>query len=442
MSDQGCFLLQDSDGWQIAAVGTDHATFHRPEYDRDETPESLAQAVEEFVRDRGLSNSSVVIGVSSTSTLAGSFQLRPEDQRARRTLKYELESVLPLAAEEIVADYVCSGKQVFGVSIRIETWLPIIIELEVRGLRVQSISPVALLALQSYLDQAESNPADLVLWQDNATFDLFRCRDKAVSKWCHFQEDAHAATRQLAVESLNHPGAEQCELINTPDGFVKVGSGIEFRDIKTGTLAEHALQTAAAILQGVKSPLVELRREELAAGDPNRAVRGSLQFLYVAAAIFLVALTSVFWIKSAQNQRRTDEALQQQVADFREAFPQSRVPTAVLSRLRSEHAKLAGARRGKGNVEFPVSALHVLFEFLSALPENQRYRFRECRIEDGTIDLDVELRSHNEANVLVSSFENRGFSVTAPTTVQQSEKTISSRIFADIRAADEQEGDL
>lgn len=442
MSAQGYFLLQDSSGWQIAAVGTDDETLHKLQCDCDGPPNVLAEAVEEFIQERGLSNVNIVIGVSSTSALAGSFEVRPEDQRTRRTLEYELESVLPYAAEEVVADFICSGNDVLGVAVRVETWLPIVIELEVRGLRVQSISPVALLALQSYLDQVEPNLPDLILWHDDSTLEMFRCRDGAVTKWCRWYADIQAATRQLAIESLNQIGGARCELINASNELFELDFDIEFSNTETASLAERALQTCAAILDGNRSPLVELRREELAAGDPNRAVRGSLQLLFAAAAIFLIALTSVFWIKSAQYQRRTHELQQQQVAEFRDAFPESRVPAAVLSRLRSEHAKLAGARSGKGVVEFPVSALHVLFEFLSALPENQRYRFRECRIEDGKIDLDVELRSHNEANVLVGSFENRGFSVTAPTTVQQSEKTVTSRIFANIRAADPREEGL
>jgi len=152
-------------------------------------------------------------------------------------------------------------------------------------------------------------------------------------------------------------------------------------------------------------------------------------------------LASVCWFKSVQYQRRSQELQRQQAAAFRTAFPQSRVPTAVLSRLRSEHGKLSAARSWRGEVKLPVSALHVLLEFLSALPDDQRYRFREFRIEDGKIDVDVELRSHNEANVLVSSFENRGFAVSAPTTVQQSQQTVSSRIFADLRSAGGHEGE-
>jgi hypothetical protein len=393
----------------------------------------VAKCVGEFIRDRRWSNTNIVIGVNSTSALAGSFELGDDDPRLRRTLLYDLERILPCAAEEIVADFSFAGNKVFAVALRIDVWLPIVIELEARGFRVQSISPVALMALQSYLDDADDDSTDVVLWQDDREIELFRFHDKSVSAWRHFHADERAVASQLAVESLTRFTPLRCELINTSEQYAQ--NGLECRERETGSVAEHALRTAELVLAGSRSPLIELRREELAAGDPSRPVRGSLHYLYAAAVLLLVAVTSVLWIRSIQYQRRTDELLRQQVTCFKEAFPQSPVPVAILSRLGSERTRLSGARSGNGDVEFPVSALHVLLEFLSALPADQKYRFRECRIEDGRIDLDVEVRSHNEANVLVSSFGKRGFSVTAPTTVQQGPQTVSSRIFAELRAA-------
>ena len=438
MSGKGVFLLQTLGGWRIAVIGAGEATFHELECAADVAPDALAQAVEAYVNERDVSNRNIVIGVSSTSTLTASFEVNPEDQRNRSTLKYELESFLPYAAEEIVADYTASGDGMFGVCVQIRTWLPIVIELESRGMRVQSISPVALMALQSYLGQLATNETEWILWHDEGSFDLFLCRDRTVGKWCHWDEDRNAAARQLTVESLHQPESLRCDLVNMTDDLKEVG---EFHKIETESLSKHAFQSAASILEGSAAPLVELRRDELAAGDPHRAVRGSLRFLFAAAAIFLVALTSVFWVKSMQYQQGLDELQQQQVTTFQQAFPESRMPAGVLSRLHSEHAKLAGARSGKTDIELPVSALHVLFEFLSALPEDQRFRFREFRIENGRVDADVELRSHNDANVLVSSFEKRGFSVSAPATVQEGQRTVASRIFADIRGASRETGE-
>ena len=437
----GWFLLQTSRGWRIAAADPDNPTFHDLECTCDAAPDVLGNTVAAFLEDCGSSAKNIVLGVSSTSAMVGSLEVSLDDQRSLRTLEYELESVLPFAAEEVVADFACNGEHVFGVCVKIEDWLPVVIELEMRGLRVQSISPVALLAMQAYLTQATAQDAELVLWREDPSLDLFHCCGRAVTNWCHWSDDPRAAARQLAVESLSGRQPVRCHIVNAADSVTDLGSGIEFHRVETKSLAEHALQAAASVLEGNSSPSIELRREELAAGDPNRALRGSLRFLYVAAAICLTVLASVFWFKSVQYRWRSEELQRQQAAAFREAFPQARVPAGVLSRLRSEHGKLRSARSWQGDTELPVSALHVLFEFLAALPDQQRYRFREFRIEDGKIDVDVELRSHNGANVLVSSFENRGFAVSAPTTVQQNPQTVSSRIFADLRADSGQGGE-
>ena len=51
----------------------------------------------------------------------------------------------------------------------------------------------------------------------------------------------------------------------------------QFHPVEAPSQAEQALQAAAAVLEGNASPLVELRREELAAGDPNRALREAMR---------------------------------------------------------------------------------------------------------------------------------------------------------------------
>ena len=434
MSYKGVFLLQTSSGWQITVAGGGDGTFDRLECEVHAEPDALAQSAEAYASERDLANRNIVIGVCSQSALTASFVASPEDQRNRSALKYELESFLPFAAEEFVADYVASGDRVLGVCVQIETWLPFVIELESRGWRVQSIVPVALMALQSYLTQATNNASEWILWHDEGCFELFECRDRVARRWVHWNKDPRAVARQLTVELLHQQKPLRCELINAEDGFTERITCVEFQRVETETLSNHALQSATSVLEGSASPLVELRREELAAGDPHRAVRGSLRLLFTAAAVFLVALTSALWIKCLRVNQELAELQQRQVAAFQQAFPRSRVPAAVLSRLRSEHAKLVGARSGKTDVELPVSALHVLFELLGALPEDQRYRFRELRIEDGRVDVDLELRSHNDANLLVSSFESRGFSVSAPASVQEGQRTVASRIFADIRS--------
>lgn len=435
MASKGCLVLQTADGWSATTT-----ELNAHEVWGEGSPADLAKRVADFVAKHRLPPNRILLAVRSQAVLAAGFAAPAADHHDRPTLCYQLESRLPLAAEDFVADFLRAGEHVLGICIDVKTWLPVISELEQRGLRVQSISPAALLALQSLFKQRDGDGYDIVMWQDAGAIELWRRDGERIKGWQHLEPDSRVVARQLAVETLTAGRPLRAVLIN---GSAELRAELEclgLADIELATretksIAKHAAAQAKAVLRGGEAPWIELRREGLAAGDPYRGLRGSLRMLSLAAAVFLITLTGVFFAKSWQFQNQLVRLNSQQAVSYSAAFPGARVPAALVARMKSEHAKLLGSHTAAEDVNIPVPALRVLLELLQALPSRERFVIRELRIEDGQIDLDVHLRQHASVNQVVQSLEARGFSVSAPATARQDDTSVSCRIFGALQLA-------
>jgi len=434
MVGKGCLLLQRTDGWVLAT--TESPGVRQPLMnDSGLAPDALAQHVAEFVTQHELSDDRILLAPASFSVLAARFEASAADQRNRRTLAYRLESSLPLAAEEFVADFFCRGERVLGVALPIDDWLPIVQELDARGLHVQSICPAAMLALQAIQKTHQIDGYDVVVWQDESAAELARFEDRQLGQWHHVPADSRHVARLLAVEMLKRNEPARVALVNaSPETRTACRqleqARIELTEVDAPDLPESAVTAAAAALGGAATPWFDLRRGDLSTGDPHRSIRGPLRLCLVAALLLMITLSGAFLTRSWQNRQQVREFQSQQAKLFHQAFPTTPVPAAILSRLRSEKTKLAGARGDTQNVRLPTPAMSVLFELLAALPERERFRLRELRIENGQLDLDVEVAEHAGVTVIVQALEDRGFEVSAPSTVRQSDDMVSSRIFA------------
>ena len=90
----------------------------------------------------------------------------------------------------------------------------------------------------------------------------------------------------------------------------------------------------------------------------------------------------------------------------------------IRSRLESEVAKLAGSRGQGEEIPVAVPTLRLLKDFLVSLPKDMRYRIVDLRIEQDRLSLEMEVRSHSDADVIASALRKQGFVVDQPRSEQ------------------------
>ena len=439
MSNHSCILLQTSEGWQLASFATQQPVWSRVQGGLEVGPHDLAEAVDRFISQSSLSRR-VLIALASHTTLAMSFEANDSSElRHRRRLSYRLEESIPVAAEDFVADFLVDGTNVCGVAVDPEGLLPIVTALDERDVHVQSIVPMALQALQSLLETGgirEHDPQtfNLIAWQNGSQLEIFRLEQR-LNDWFHLPADAGSLVSWVGAQWLRCSDPLRVLLIDCDLGLqesLQRLDGLKVQSIESVSMMAFAFQGAWATASGKRRPWIELLRGELTMGDPHRSTRGARNLCWAAAALLILAMTIFGAVRSYQYQRQARSSQQRQVAMFQETFPNSRVPTAVVSRLTSEYRKLLGARGEEAAVRLPPSALNVLYKLVAGLPPDLRLQVEQIRIENGQIDLDVKVRSVGAAGQVADAIQNHGFVVEPPTTEQRGTDTVLATIRGDL----------
>lgn len=429
-SNRGSILRQSNAGWQISAALLEPVDWHAMDVADPSDPLLIANAAADFVASHGLSRN-VALALESESVLAAKFIVaNSAERRDRRVMSYRLEELLPVAAEDFAADYLTEGIDILGMATPLRDILPLVMALEEQGLQVQSIAPKAITAMQAFGDFQGMPSSDFVLWQDADCMELFRV-GRRISDWRHLPADSASVVRHFGAVLLRSNSPIHVTLLDV-DPLLRDALGamaeIEVEVVDTLPLDEYARRGAASALVGKSKPWIEFRRDKLVAGDPHRALRREWQWCQWSLALLLISIAFFFGMRGRQYEQQVASLQVKQEALFQQVFPSSRIPNAVLSRLRSERAKLLGARGGDAAVEQPLSALNVLHEFITGIPSDLRLRVQQLRIEDAKVYLDATVRTVGDAGELADALAQQGFAIDPPTTEQFDAKQVSIRI--------------
>lgn len=404
MARSACVLLEETDGWYLGAIdgGANELNMIAP---RSTTGAALAMVVHEQCQLRGFGKTDLVVAVHADSVVFAAFpDAADPTPRDRAALLFQLEPELPFDAEDVVADFAGSDGNLVAVAVRHASLLAFVSAVEDHGLRVQSLVPAALAALQNI-----ANTDGAFVWRRTDAVELVSIRNDDLHFWRHLPGDAKATARELRVRGLSTP-----VLISDSDSDPDYEADEFAQAITAGatlqsSLAAEVTQFATRLLSGHASPWIELRRGALANGDPNRPFRSSLNLLTVAGFALLVLFIAACWWRAAKFNDEAQRYAQQQRELYKSAFPGKRLPRAPMSRLRSEHAKLLGAR-GAGEVQLPVSVVEPTYQVLTGLKPH-RARVSELRVHDGGFDLTVQMKDFNDVAALKRSMEAQGFAV-------------------------------
>jgi hypothetical protein len=163
-------------------------------------------AVVEAMRSAGYVNQPVLFAVPSDWCLCATVALSNRRLlRNRQALAYALEEQLPLAAEDMVCDFVTHESSVFGVAIDLSILLPVVRALEEAGLAVTTISPSALLILRQLMSQIAQPANGPIVMVRRDQCDFFLVSSKRPTQWRNIRADHVELRREITAHRLLHP---------------------------------------------------------------------------------------------------------------------------------------------------------------------------------------------------------------------------------------------
>jgi hypothetical protein len=391
---------------------------------------SSAAAVANALKGLGYDGEPVVIGLSSNDCLpvtAKSSELSAAGDR--QAFLYQLEEFLPLAAEEMVADYQLSQDRVFAVAGQLASLLEFVSELEEYQIPVQSIAPIAIMATQQ-LGKESKGVNRLTIWFHDDKLELFFAANSKPVRWV----TTSPAELALELRAAEHQGYEFSEILvcGCPaDVELSIQRQVEGEaECREDDYYETAARFGSRVIKGVAEPLIELRRDGLAPADRYGPIRGWIRATMAMAAIMCGAAIAGMAYQGWRFQELASRVTAEQETVFKRLFPDAKVPRGVRSRLQSEYNKVAGQSGQSADLPPVVSATDVMGLVLESLPNNQRLMIHQLRVEERNVSMNGLVRNFAAAEAIATALRESGFDVEPPKSDRVDSKTVTFRITA------------
>ncbi len=386
--------------------------------------EAVSQALASALRDRNHTGSPVLLALPANRIMVA--PVRTDDLPRRdhhAAARYRLEESMPIAAEHYAADLIQAKDNTLGVCTDVDQLKPWLEAFEQADISIDCICPTDLIAMQLALAEQQNAEDHIAICPDGSRINVFLIRNQRPICW-YTTGDLNATLNAIHLDSAeSFPTRIYAE--SNENTLLKLVPDSQF--IKTQPADHLATQSAAKLNAGRLIPWINLRRDALAQTDPLRPIKPALRFAVTAACSCLLCLAVAFqW--QAHQYRSIQSQQTQAVADiFQSAFPTSQtVPADPLSRLHSEHKKLANLTGQSTDLPSQTSALIVIHQTLRRLPTDLRYRVLEIRTDNNKIHIEGQARTHADADRIANALRaQRGFDIESPRTERLSDQGIS-----------------
>lgn len=396
------WAIVEGEPWRIlrfAGGGEPQATDVGPSAGPDEWRDSIVGGLKRL----GYAGEPVLLGMASRSCLVVyETPQEPAWDQGGESLRYALEEHLPLAAEEFTAVLIGKKPDRLAMVLPLKDWPKRLAACESAGVDLRVIAPWVLLGVQAS-PRGEFYGRDLI-WMASE-WNRLSLVEGEVRRWQALSSDA--------IASLI--GGRFPETVSSGD-TIPFFVGTAIPDGAAGaTLDTDALSMkgAAAVLDERELPWVNFRQGPLSPADPHRPYRGALRNLLVSGVGLLVLLICSLRIRASQFEAVAASFAAEQADIFREVFPNQRPPSAVRSRLDSEHRRLL-IQNGPDETEQLQGAGETVVALLKAVPTSIRCRIHHVRCEGGQAAIDCEVRSLADAALLQKALSDAGFEIAPP----------------------------
>lgn len=431
MKGAACLIRQTSDSW-IISIGD---LSPRVLSVADTKPANLAQSVADYLEQAkpkyGACADKIVLCPESRAALFATSPI-PDSLKAkdRQQLKFYAESLLPLDAEEMAADFVVAAKNLRVMAIDRNEWQPIIDALASRDLHFRWIAPASILALEEARRTIGEN-ARVVIWEEDGACELWLLDAVGIVQWTHLAsgvDDRLAAMRLFATQA---PGVRHWIAINcSPQTLTQLGelTNIEIRSSELQSQAAFAESAADRLCKSTWEPWFDLRDGTLAGADRYRALYGWMKAAAVAVMGLLLVASAAFYWKSSQAESEIASIQEANQRLYRGTFPDEKFTLPVSSSIKNAHSRLQGETVGKGEFEVVPSALELLHATLTALsPEEQIFvRANSLLIANGELTLTATFNSERDAGVVAVRLKEVGIDTGPLSPTKEKGKTVAT----------------
>lgn len=376
--------------------------------------------------------------LESEACLAATFAVAsPRQARNVAALAYQLEEVLPVTAEQVVARFSVARQQAFGVAVNREWIEQLVAGLEDVGYKLIGVWPIATLTVAEPPRGRREVESCWYVRSDRLE-QVVRQNGRSTHWRCWPADPVQFESQVVAHELVDGPVDVDCvvgppSLVANYPRFVTANQTATQGD-PCHQMAAHAI---GAIDRGDHTAEIDLLPGISREADSRGVitVRQAVLLVSIAACLLCAASWRLAILRQVSSEVASLEAAE--VDAFRAAMPQSRIPPVVLPRLESEYRRVSGSRIDLATLLGESDATTTLYRTLKALPPDLRFRVLEIRVEDDRVTMLGEARSYSDADAIAAAWRSAGFRVEPPSSRQLPDRGVEFRLSAAPSTTDE-----
>lgn len=358
----------------------------------------------------------------------------------RATLAFRLEADLPHSAEELACDFqfdstANASSKVSAVASLHALWAPLIQQMQRSNCRLELLTPRSLLIAQGLAEQhTEYSKSSLMLLNMDGQFEIIGIERGQVVKW-RLPGDLANAARDWRVLRAEFSAAQPVAILASGEsrGREAVRAIVGSAEIPVVAIEEpqHSSQLAQGIMAGKSTAWFDLSRDHRLSGNTSHWQHPqnlSPRLLMIVGCLLMVALAC--YLRAERVRGVITLLKQEQTSLVRRALPEQKISSAVMARLKSEHAKLTGSRFANKSIELPSSIVPAMRQIIVALPTDLPISMHELRLGGGQVYLDVEVGQIQDAALLAQALQASGLSVSPPSIMAAKDGKIRAQLRA------------
>ncbi len=329
--------------------------------------------------------------------------------RDRQQLKYHAESLLPIDAERMAADFVVTAKDLRVMAIDNQEWQPIIDAFAARDLHFRAIAPAGVLAIEE-AKRTVGGSSSVIVWEDDGACDLWRLDSSGIERWTHLADSSNDRLLALRLFAAQTSDVQNWTAINcqpqTLSDLNQINS-IELQSMELESQWTYAARAADRLSQSTFEAWFDLRDGSIAGDDRYRNLYGWMRASAITAASFLLILAGACLWKSFQTERQIAAIQAAHEELFDAVFPGKEVPALISKVIESEQKKLLGTTNESGENKIAPSALEVLHATLVVLQSDGSIPVQATRldIQNGMLDADILFENRQDASLVSDQFK-------------------------------------
>jgi hypothetical protein len=352
----------------------------------------------------------------------------------RNQLKYAVESLLPLDAENMAADFIVTERDFRVLAAEHDGILPLVEAFHRQGLHFRWIAPAPLLSLQQAMLELQLGE-EVIVWDEPDHCDVWMIDAHGPKRWNHITGSTSTRAVWLKLFTAQVPESYSWLVMNSTSDtreILESLSEVNPRLVQTEPQSEWLHRAANRLCRGTNTAWFDLRDGVVAGADRWRSLYGWMMLTAVCVLAMLMALPAACWWKSGNLSRQLDEISLAQQELFKQAFPGQPLPEDIVGFISQKESEARGSRNSGSQVASTISAFQVLHIALSALSQEDFFIVDKFNVENGTLTTEIRLRTFDDVPTLKDRFQQLGIRINEPKSSLNGDGTVTATFVGEL----------